>query len=46
MSMSREHMKECAPIRAREHHIDDGCKNGTCRKGGKDTYRASYNRLF
>lgn len=46
MSTFREHLKECGPIRAGVHHIDDCCKKGTCRKKGEDTYRTIYERPF
>ena len=45
MSTFREHLKECGPIRAGVHHINDCCEKGTCRK--KETeYRTIYEGPF
>ncbi|CAF9924291.1 hypothetical protein IMSHALPRED_006141 [Imshaugia aleurites] len=46
MSTFREHLKECGPIRAGVHHIDDCCKKGTCRKRKGYTSQAIYNMPF
>lgn len=46
MSTFREHLKECGPIRAGVHHIDDCCEKGTCKKKREDNHRTIYDRPF
>ena len=46
MSTFREHFKECGPLSAGVHHIDDCCQKGTCRKRRENFYENIHPRPF